>query len=126
MLGIAVATSTDADDNTMHASSRMLSISDDNPEKHIQTELRDPMTGGLQASEKAKLMELLGQWEEPEKTYDSRHAEIATISAVLKFRKAITFIQKTYPFSYAFGPADTREGKTIPELILNHSIKSSE
>jgi hypothetical protein len=35
--------------------------------------------------------------------------EIATISAVLRFRKALTFIQHKYPFSHAFGPADNRE-----------------
>jgi hypothetical protein len=34
--------------------------------------------------------------------------EVASISSVLRFRKALTFIQKTYLFSYAFGPADTR------------------
>jgi len=27
----------------------------------------------------------------------------------LRFRKAITFIQKSYPFSYAFGSAESRE-----------------
>lgn len=28
---------------------------------------------------------------------------------MLRFRNALTFIQKRYPFSYAFGPADSRE-----------------
>jgi hypothetical protein len=28
---------------------------------------------------------------------------------VLRFRKALTFIQHKYPFSHAFGPADNRE-----------------
>jgi hypothetical protein len=32
-----------------------------------------------------------------------------TISAVLRFRKALTFMQNRYPFSLSFGPADTRE-----------------
>ena len=35
--------------------------------------------------------------------------EIGTISAVLKFRKALTLIQRRYPFSYSFGLAETRE-----------------
>lgn len=35
--------------------------------------------------------------------------EIASISSVLRFRKALTFIQKRYPFGYLFGEADTRE-----------------
>jgi hypothetical protein len=33
----------------------------------------------------------------------------ASISAVLNFRKALAFIQKRYPFSFAFGPAYSRE-----------------
>jgi hypothetical protein len=33
----------------------------------------------------------------------------ASISAVLNFRKALTFTQKRYPFSFAFGPAYSRE-----------------
>lgn len=73
----------------------------------IDTSCRDPLTGSLPALEKAKLMQLLGQWEEPNR--DPLKIEIASISAVLRFRKALTFIQKNYPFSYAFGPADTRE-----------------
>lgn len=34
---------------------------------------------------------------------------MASISAVLRFRKALTYIEKRYPFSVAFGLADTRE-----------------
>jgi len=33
----------------------------------------------------------------------------ATISAVLRFRNALTSLQRNFPFSFAFGPADTRE-----------------
>jgi hypothetical protein len=33
----------------------------------------------------------------------------ASISAVLNFRKALAFTQKRYPFSFAFGPAYSRE-----------------
>jgi len=32
-----------------------------------------------------------------------------SISAVLRFRNALTFIEKEFPFTYAFGPASTRE-----------------
>lgn len=35
--------------------------------------------------------------------------EIASISSVLRFRKALTFIQKSYPFGYDFGEASTRQ-----------------
>ena len=55
-----------------------------------------------------------------------RKIEIASISAVLRFRKALTFIQKKYPFSYAFGPADTRENcidssQKVYEQLLMHT-----
>lgn len=53
-------------------------------------------------------MQLLEQWEEPERQSHASN-EIASISAVLRFRKALTFIQQRYPFSFDFGPADTRE-----------------
>ena len=44
---------------------------------------------------------------------------------MLRFRKALTFIQKRYPFSHAFGPADTRENcvdssqKVYDRLLLH-------
>ena len=69
---------------------------------------RDPLTGSLHFSEKLKLMQLLEQWEEPER-HNHTSDEIASISAVLRFRKALTFIQQRFPFSFDFGPADSRE-----------------
>jgi hypothetical protein len=39
----------------------------------------------------------------------SKQSGGASISAVLKFRKALTFTRKRYPFSFLFGPADSRE-----------------
>jgi hypothetical protein len=35
--------------------------------------------------------------------------EFASISSVLRFRKALTFIQKSYLFGYDFGDASTRQ-----------------
>ena len=32
-----------------------------------------------------------------------------TISAVLQFRRALSYMQRKFPFSSAFGPCDTRE-----------------
>jgi len=74
----------------------------------IDPNRRDPLTGSLHFSEKLKLMQLLEQWEEPERQSHASN-EIASISAVLRFRKALTFIQQRYPFSFDFGQADTRE-----------------
>jgi len=69
---------------------------------------RDALTGSLHFSEKLKLMQLLEQWEEPER-HSHASDETASISAVLRFRKALTFIQQRYPFSFDFGAADSRE-----------------
>jgi hypothetical protein len=40
---------------------------------HIDTSKRCPLTGGLHSSEKLKLMQLLDQWEEPDRNFDSNH-----------------------------------------------------
>lgn len=53
-------------------------------------------------------MQILEQWEEPA-LHTHASNEIASISAVLRFRKALTFIQQRYPFSFDFGAANTRE-----------------
>ena len=39
----------------------------------------------------------------------SKQSGRASISAVLSFRKALTLTRKRYPFSFLFGPADSRE-----------------
>jgi hypothetical protein len=39
----------------------------------------------------------------------SKQSGRASLSAVLNFRKALTFTRKRYPFSFLFGPADSRE-----------------
>ncbi|KAG7373470.1 mechanosensitive ion channel [Nitzschia inconspicua] len=73
----------------------------------IDTSKRNPLTGSLLSSERMKLLQLLERWEEPEReTAAKKHT---SISSVLKFRNALTFINNVYPFSYQFGLADTRE-----------------
>jgi hypothetical protein len=42
-------------------------------EEEIDTSKRCPTTGGLHPSEKLKLMQLLDQWEEPDRIFDSNH-----------------------------------------------------
>ena len=51
--------------------------------------------------------------------------QIGTISAVLKFRKALALIQRQYPFSYAFGLAEKRDdciqsAQIVYERLLLH------
>ena len=38
-------------------------------EKAIDMDKRDPLTGGLELSEKIKLIQLLGRWEEPDRMH---------------------------------------------------------
>jgi len=47
---------------------------DEKPEKIIEMDmdLRDPITGSIRTEEKLKLMQLLGQWEDPDSNY-TRH-----------------------------------------------------
>lgn len=73
----------------------------------VDPDSRDPLTGSLDESDRFVISQMLEEWEEP----DAERPEdgYVPISAVLNFRKALVFIQKRYPFSYAFGEASTRE-----------------
>ena len=59
-------------------------------------------------SAKMKLIELIGEWEEPTITVGNR-AKTISIQDVLQFRQAVLCLDSKHPFSYAFGPANTRE-----------------
>ena len=76
--------------------------------KSMDPAKRDPLTGTLQYSERMQIMQLLEQWEEPVQHDNRSRNEAASISAVLRFRRALTFIQKRFPFGKDFGLADTR------------------
>lgn len=76
-------------------------------ERTLDMNKMDPLTGRLDNLEREKLMQLLGRWEEP--TRESSHENSVSIAEVLRFRKALTFINDEYPFSYAYGLADTRD-----------------
>ena len=102
--------------------------SDGRIDQVIDTNRRHPLTGSLEFSEKMKLMSLLEQWEEPDRRDERHNNEMATISAVLRFRKALTFIRKRFPFSKAFGPADNREAciESSQEVYRRLLMRSSE
>ncbi|KAL3935448.1 MAG: hypothetical protein SGBAC_009032, partial [Bacillariaceae sp.] len=87
-------------------------------ERTLDMNKMDPLTGRLDNLEREKLMQLLGRWEEP--TRISAQVSATSIAEVLRFRKALTFIDDTYPFSYAFGLADTRDStiRSAQELYL--------
>ena len=62
----------------------------------------------LDDSAKIRLMELLDAWEEPAVVVGKRNKKIS-IKDVLNFRQAVLCLDSKYPFSYAFGAANTRE-----------------
>eukprot|EP00980_Cylindrotheca_fusiformis_P014169 scaffold3720_cov141-Cylindrotheca_fusiformis.AAC.8 len=77
-------------------------------DKALDMNKTDPLTGRLDDLEKAKLNQLLGQWEEPDRHTAGEKTQIS-ISEVLRFRNALSFINNDYPFSYSFGLACSRE-----------------
>lgn len=119
-------------------------------EKLFDTSKRDPLTGSLLPSEKAKLMALIERWEEPDRhsaklvsfhsirmmmeivseltvildTVDQRYQ--ISISSVLKFRNALTLIKNDYPFSYAFGLADSRKACVDSSQVVYNRLLLAE
>jgi hypothetical protein len=67
----------------------------------INPDDRDPLTGSLSASQKMRIVQTLGRWEEPE-IADTRDQPIS-VRALLQFRRALTSINTPFPFSGAFG-----------------------
>ena len=59
------------------------------------------------SSPTVKLMNLLEEWEEPE--LSSSGNSNATVKDLVNFRKAVSYMDDRYPFSHAFGLANTRE-----------------
>eukprot|EP00977_Amphora_coffeiformis_P012336 scaffold3043_cov180-Amphora_coffeaeformis.AAC.28 len=104
MHGLVFNDSNEDDEATNMSGSRYF----DTSTRSMDPAKRDPLTGTLQMSEKMQIMQLLEQWEEPVQHDNRSGNEIASISAVLRFRKALTFIHKRFPFGKEFGPADTR------------------
>ena len=68
--GIANTMSEDDDDN--------ITAADDRSERVIQMDNRDPLTGSLHISEKMKLMQILGRWEDPDVGYQ-KHVSSCTL-----------------------------------------------
>jgi hypothetical protein len=62
-----------------------------------------------------KIKNLLDRWEEPVNKLDKSSA--SNVNDVLKFRKALTYMDLEHPFGEAFGPASTRN-----ELIKSAQI----
>lgn len=65
------------------------------------------VTGLLSQAQKRRIERLLGSWREPERKRIL--TEDVSIGAILQFRKSLSKLDSQFPFSYAFGKADTRD-----------------
>jgi hypothetical protein len=105
----------DDDDLTFSRGKSMRSGSDnersevDEMDKVIDETDRDPYTGGLSTRQKQRICDLLGQWEEPQRHSNSVADEVASVGAVMQFKRALAHMDTDFPFGGGFGVADTRE-----------------
>mmetsp|Transcript_4935 Transcript_4935/g.10434 ORF Transcript_4935/g.10434 Transcript_4935/m.10434 type:complete len:1124 (-) Transcript_4935:3102-6473(-) len=60
-----------------------------------------------QSSHSIKMKNLLDRWEEPANKLDK--AVAPSIHDILQFRKALSYLDDTHPFSESFGPSETRD-----------------
>eukprot|EP00980_Cylindrotheca_fusiformis_P002337 scaffold543_cov119-Cylindrotheca_fusiformis.AAC.4 len=77
-------------------------------------------TSGINSSGTFKIRNLLDRWEEPVNKLDKHSA--ASLTDILKFRKALTYMDLEYPFGEAFGPASTRNEVIKSAQILYHRL----
>jgi hypothetical protein len=77
-------------------------------EKIIDPNDVDPYTGRLNREQQQKIAVLLGAWEEPPRT-STFEEQVASVSAVMQFRRGLAHMDTDLPFGTAFGTADTRE-----------------
>ncbi|KAL3917070.1 MAG: hypothetical protein SGILL_004884, partial [Bacillariaceae sp.] len=66
-----------------------------------------PLLKSSSINSRRALLNLLEHWEEPVNKADK--SLNASISDILRFRRALTFMDDKFPFGEAFGPAGTRE-----------------
>lgn len=65
------------------------------------------------------LLNLLEEWEEPELISTAKSN--ATVKDLVNFRKAVSYMDDRYPFSHAFGLANTRELTILSAQIVRTS-----
>ena len=90
------------------------SVARGNVQYIIDTEDRNPWSGLLSYTQQQRIIQLLGAWEEP--VIAERQIEYISVTALLQFRRSMACLNTPFPFSGAFGLADTRE----------HCIQSSQ
>lgn len=77
-------------------------------------------TSPMNTSSTFKIKNLLDQWEEPVNKLDKNSG--SSLNDILKFRKALTYMDLEYPFGEAFGPASTRNELIKSAQILYHRL----
>jgi len=71
-----------------------------------------------------KMLNFLERWIEPVNKLDTQVND-ASIGDILKFRKALTYMDETHPFSECFGPANTRNACIrSSQKIYRHLLKA--
>ena len=90
-------------DSTMQNSSRQESKAN----LIIDPSDRHPLTGALSGHQRDKITQLLGAWEEPRAAEEQQ--EHISVNSILQFRRALACLYTPFPFSQAFGLADSRE-----------------
>ena len=89
---------------------------------------RNPWSGLLSYTQQQRIIQLLGQWEEP--IIAENVVEKISVSALLQFRRSMACLNTQFPFSAAFGFADTRENciqsaqELYRRLLLNDPEQS--
>mmetsp|Transcript_31570 Transcript_31570/g.76534 ORF Transcript_31570/g.76534 Transcript_31570/m.76534 type:complete len:1185 (-) Transcript_31570:186-3740(-) len=68
----------------------------------------DKYTGLLGAEQHRRVTEMLGRWEEPKRGGATMN-EVASVGAVMQFRRALAHMDTDTPFGGPFGVCDTRE-----------------
>jgi hypothetical protein len=78
----------------------------------------------LSSIQKIRINELLGAWEEPgvARGKDSK----APIAAIIQFRSSLSYLNTSYPFSVAFGPAPTRKECVTSSEAVYHRLMGSD
>lgn len=83
-------------------------------------------SGQFSSSQKLRLTQMLDDWEDPRTDRSQHVAAKITLGAVLQFGHTLTLMNARYPFSPAFGVADTREAcvesaQSVYEQLLLHT-----
>jgi Mechanosensitive ion channel len=81
----------------------------------------DSGRGMVSPSEKAKIDELLGAWEEPD--LEASIVESASISNVLEFRNALAKLDKPYMLGIAWGDVSTREKMICTSQVVYWKLR---